>query len=176
MTLQAPRDPIAEATRQWIGHWGKTPAPSLQAVTSIMRVQQILTGHLNRLLKPFGLSFSRYEALMLLYLSRNHSLPLSKIGERLQVHPTSITGLIDGLERLGFVVRGPHESDRRTTLASITPAGIEAAEAAAEILNNARFGVEKSSDEDLTTLTEILSRMREQAGDVVEHNVPTTSS
>ena len=37
------------------------------AVTSIMRVHQILIGRLNELLEPFGLTFPRYEALMLLF-------------------------------------------------------------------------------------------------------------
>ena len=41
------------------------------------------------LLRPYGITFSRYEALVLLTFSRRGSLPLSKIGERLQVHATS---------------------------------------------------------------------------------------
>ena len=60
---------------------------------------------------------------MLLYLSRRGSLPMGKVGSRLQVHPTSVTNLIDGLERAGFVRREPHDSDRRTTLAAITEQG-----------------------------------------------------
>ena len=46
---------------------------------------------------------------MILYLSRQGALPLGKIGERLQVHPTSVTSLIDGLEKQGYVIREPHE-------------------------------------------------------------------
>ena len=65
-----PFDPIAEARRQWTLHWGDAPAPSMSAVTSVMRVQQILMTRLNGLLKPFGLTFPRYEALMILRLSR----------------------------------------------------------------------------------------------------------
>jgi hypothetical protein len=91
-------DPIAEARRQWASRWGRGPTPSMSAVTSIMRVQQILLARLNELLEPFDLTFPRYEALMLLYLSRAGSLPLGKMGVRLQVHRTSVTNLIDGLE------------------------------------------------------------------------------
>ena len=46
-------------------HWGDEPVPSMAAVTSIMRVQQILLARLNDTLKPFDLTFPRYEALML---------------------------------------------------------------------------------------------------------------
>ena len=95
----------------------------MRAVTSIMRVQQILLARLNDELKRFDLTFPRYEALMLLYYSRRGSLPLGKMGDRLQVHRTSVTNIIDGLERSGFVRREPHERDRRTTLAAITDAG-----------------------------------------------------
>ena len=49
------------------------------------------------------------------------------MGDRLQVHRTSVTNIIDGLERWGFVTREPHERDRRTTLAAITRAGRETA-------------------------------------------------
>ena len=92
----------------------------MAAVTSIMRVQQILLARLNDTLKPFDLTFPRYEALMLLFYSRKGALPLGKMGDRLQVHRTSVTNIIDGLERSGFVTREPHERDRRTTLAALT--------------------------------------------------------
>ena len=114
-------DPVAEARRNWAQHWGDDPVPSMSAVTSIMRVQQILLARLNDTLKPFDLTFPRYEALMLLYYSRQGALPLGKMGDRLQVHRTSVTNIIDGLEKSGFVTREPHERDRRTTLANITP-------------------------------------------------------
>src|SRR5215475_250025 len=119
MSEGLPFDPIAEARRQWTERWGEEPGPSMSAVTSIMRVQQILLARLNELLKPHGLTFARYEALMLLYFSRRGSLPLGKIGDRLQVHPTSVTNLVDRLERDGLVRREAHETDRRTTLAEI---------------------------------------------------------
>ena len=108
-------DPIAEAARQWEAHWGREPVAAMTGVTSIMRVQQILLARLNALLKPWELSFPRYEALMLLFYSRRGSLPLGKMGARLQVHPTSVTSLVDGLERMELARREPHEHDRRTS-------------------------------------------------------------
>ena len=121
-------DPIDEARRHWEERWTEEAATEMVAVTSIMRVHQILIARLNEVLEPFGLTFPRYEALMLLFLSRRGSLPLGKIGERLQVHRTSVTNTVDGLEKLGLVRRVPHESDRRAVLAEIAPAGREIAE------------------------------------------------
>src|ERR1700759_5699503 len=116
-------DPIGEARRHWEERWTEGAATEMVAVTSIMRVHQILMARLNDLLEPFELTFPRYEVLMLLHFSSRGSLPLGKIGERLQVHRTSVTNTIDGLEKIGMVRRVPHESDRRAVLAEILPAG-----------------------------------------------------
>jgi DNA-binding MarR family transcriptional regulator len=158
-------DPIEEAGRQWRRHWGAGAAPPMSAVTSIMRAQQILVARLNDALAPFELSFARYEALMLLFLSRRGSLPLGKMGARLQVHPASVTNLIDGLERLGYATRAPHPNDRRTTLATITERGREVAAEATAALNEMRFGTAPLRRQDLVALTEVLRRLRAGAGD-----------
>jgi len=158
-------DPIEEAGRQWHEHWGDEMVAPMMAVTSIMRVQQILLARLNDALAPFGLSFARYETLMLLYYSRSGSLPLGKVGTRLQVHPTSVTNLVDGLERLGFVQRTSHPTDRRATLATLTASGRDAAVAATEALHAIRFGTAPLGERDLQRLTAMLRRLRVAAGD-----------
>jgi DNA-binding MarR family transcriptional regulator len=158
-----PFDPIAEAERNWRERWGREPARAMSAITSIMRAEQILSARLNALLEPQGLSFPRYEALMLLHLSRRGSLPMGKIGARLQVHRTSVTNLIDGLEREALVTRSPHESDRRTVLASITGAGRERAEAATAVLNSELFATEPMEPATMEALTELLGEFRAAA-------------
>lgn len=163
-------DLLREARRQWESHWGEESAPSMAAVTTLMRAQQILMAHLNEKLDPFGLTFARYEALMLLYFSESGALPMGKIGERLQVHPTSVTSLIDRLERSEYVDRVPHPSDRRTTLAEITPRGKEVAEDATALLNEDRFGMSSLSPDSQEQIVELLDQIRAVGGDVV--NVP----
>ena len=90
--LELPFDPIDRAARIWENRFG--PSPSMAAVTSIMRAQQILLAELDALLRPYQLTFARYEALVLLTFSRRGALPLRVIGERLMVHPTSVTNII----------------------------------------------------------------------------------
>ena len=139
----------------------------MMAVTSVMRVQQIWLARLNETLAPFELTFARYEALMLLFLTRNGSLPLGKIGARLQVHPTSVTNLVDGLERLGYVERAAHPEDRRTTLAAITNSGREVAADATDALNKSHFATGPLRRAELVSLTGILRRVRSGAGDFI---------
>lgn len=158
-------DPIREAGRQWRRRWGAAPVAPMMAVTSIMRVQQIVLGRLNEALAPHELTFARYEALILLLFSRTGGLPLGKIGARLQVHPTSVTNVIDGLEALGYVRRERHPSDRRTTLATITERGRAVAEAATADLHAIRFGTAPLRSGELNQITELLDRIRLEAGD-----------
>lgn len=160
-------DPIEEAARQWRKHWVAATAPPTSAVTSLKRVHQIVLARLNEELEPFDLRFPRYEALMLLFYSRTGSLPLGKMGVRLQVHPTSVTSLIDGLERSGNVTRAPHPTDRRTTLATIMLEGRSVAAAATERLNAIRFGTEPLGRKDLDSLTAVLRDVRVAATDFV---------
>src|SRR6202012_6271800 len=101
--LGLPFDPIDRAARIWEGRFG--PSSAMAAVTSIMRAQQLLLGELDAILRPYGLTFARYEALVLLSFSREGTLPLRVMGERLMVHPTSVTNTIDRLEAAGMAVR-----------------------------------------------------------------------
>ena len=162
---QLPFDPIEEARRHWTERWPGAAAPSMVAVTSIMRVHQILLARLNEQLEPFGVTFPRYEVLMLLHFSGRGSMPVGKIGERLQVHRTSITNSLDGLEKAGLVRRVPHQSDRRAVLAEITAAGRESAEAATEVLNASSFGTEPLATGQLDDLFATLRTLRAGAGD-----------
>ena len=161
-------DPIAEARRHWTERWGPEPARPMAAVTSIMRAQQVLMARLNELLRPLGLTFPRYEALMLLSFTRAGALPLGKIGERLQVHRTSVTNIVDKLEADGLVRRVPHAEDRRATLAEITDAGREAARKATEALNGAAFGIDALGDDEQEAVTALLRALRVDAGDFAD--------
>jgi len=113
----------------------------MAAVTSIMRAQQIVLARVDAVLKPLDLTFARYEALVLLSFSRTGALPLGKMGDRLMLHPTSVTNIIDRLEDQGLVRRVSHPTDRRTTLAEITDEGRKVVEAATEATSSIALGM-----------------------------------
>ena len=116
-------DPIDLAHANWSQQgWGDA-ADGMAVVTSIMRVQQVLLARVEAILRPLGLTFARYEVLMLLLFSRNGCLPVGKIGERLQVHPASVTNAVHRLEQDRFVIRSANPVDGRSVLAEITPRG-----------------------------------------------------
>lgn len=158
-------DPIAEAARQWRDHGWAEAAPGMAAITSLMRAHQIALARVEAVLKPHGITFARYEVLMLLWFSSRGSLPMGVIGSRLQVHPTSVTNAVDRLEAAGLVRREPHPDDRRAVLVAITDAGREIAAAATADLNAEVFTDPGLSDADVETVTAVLESYRRNAGD-----------
>jgi DNA-binding MarR family transcriptional regulator len=163
--LELPFDPIARAAQIWERRFG--PADAMAAVTSIMRAHQLLLAELDGLLRPHELTFARYEALILLTFSRRGALPLRVMGERLMVHPTSVTNIIDRLEEQGMVVRRPNPRDGRGTLAEITGLGREVAERATGDLMATRFGMGGYGTGDLEQVFTLLRGLRLEAGDFV---------
>ncbi len=169
-------DPIERAGQLWERNWPDQPADvyaAMRAVTSIMRAQQILIADLDTMLRPYGITFSRYEALVLLMYSRAGALPLSKIGERLQVHATSVTNVVDRLEAAGLVRREPNPRDGRGTLAVITEEGRAVAAKATADLNAARFGLGALSSAQLRGVYALLRELRRDAGDYADAEAAT---
>lgn len=158
-------DPIAEAARQWTEHGWASAALGMSAVTSITRVAQILLHRVDTALKPLGLTFARYEILALLSFARSGALPLGKIGDRLQVHPASVTSAVDRLERESLVCRVPNPRDGRGILAQITPRGRRLAARATAILNARVFEAVDLEDSELERLVRLLAEVRHRAGD-----------
>ncbi len=164
--LDLPFDPILRAAEIWERRFGDSRA--MAAATSIMRAQQILLAELDGQLRPHGLTFARYEALVLLTFSRAGSLPLRLIGQRLMVHPTSVTNIIHRLERQGLVARRPNPRDGRGTLAEITPAGRSLVERATNDLMAAKFGVGGYGTGQLDEIFGLLRGLRVSAGDFTD--------
>ncbi|MBS42181.1 MAG: MarR family transcriptional regulator [Nocardioides sp.] len=161
--MALPFDPIDEAARQWGQRWDGVPA--MHAVTSLMRVQQLVIARLDAILKPHGLTFARYEALVLLTFSSRGSLPLGKMGERLQVHPTSVTSIARRLAEDGLIERQQSPDDGRAVLATITDAGRDLVEKATQDLVAADFGLGALDEQQRGAVSELMRPVRHDAGD-----------
>jgi DNA-binding MarR family transcriptional regulator len=157
-----PFDPVAEARRHWIDRWAA--GEHMAAATSLMRAHQLVLAAVEDELRPFGLTFSSYEALMLLSFTRRGEMPLGKMSDRLMVHPASITNTIDRLEEKGLVLRRRDADDKRRILAVITDAGRRRATDATEPLNAIRFGLGALDEAEAAAVNAVLRRVR--AGDM----------
>lgn len=157
-------DPIEEARRNWVRHgWGDGTA--MVAATSITRAHQILLSRINAALSDSGLTFSRFEVLALLFFAGERELPMGKIGTRLQVHPTSVTSLVDRLVGDALVERHPHPTDRRTTLARLTDQGATLVVECAARLEAIEFGLEGLSSAQEVLVSKAFTELRASSGD-----------
>jgi len=158
-------DPIDLARSRWCDEGWSESADGMAVVTSIMRVQQVLLSRVEAILRPLGLTFARYEVLMLLRFSRKGSLPVGKIGERLQVHPASVTNAVQRLEQDGFVVRSVNPADGRSVLAEITSSGRQVTNEATDRLNDEVFALVPIPGVEQRNVYAVLKEMRRAFGD-----------
>ncbi|WP_435741697.1 MarR family winged helix-turn-helix transcriptional regulator [Nocardioides sp. SYSU DS0663] len=159
------RDPIAEARRQWTAHGWEQAAPGMAAVTSIMRAQQLLLTQIDALLRPFGLTFARFELLRLLSFASEQRMTMRRAGQRLQVHPTSLTSLAARLADDALVERVANPDDGRSAILVLTSAGAALVDEATEVLNREVFEAIGLSSDDVAVLVEVLGRFRAGRGD-----------
>ena len=165
-TGHLPFDPIAEAMRHWRGHGWEGAVRGMGVVTSVIRVEQILAGRAEAEVRPLGLTFARYEVLMLLLFSKHGELPLGKIGERLQVAPGSVTNAVDPA-RAG-PPRPPAGEPRRRTWGSRrhhAAAGATWHWRPRRALNDSLFSASGAVPSDTDTLFRLLGKLRQRAGD-----------
>lgn len=158
-------DPIREAQRQWNVHGWTDAADGMAMVMSIVRSQQLLMERIDAALRPMDLTLARFEVLRLLEFVKSGSLPMTRLGSLLQVHPTSVTSAVDRLEKQGFVQRQRRDDDRRVVLAVITPEGRTVLDRATEALNSQVFAKPGLPPEEVRDLTGRLTELRAGLGE-----------
>lgn len=95
---------------------------STEAVINLLRANSLVSAELNQLLRPFDLSISTFNVLMILEGSKDPLCP-HQIGERLLVTRGTVTGLLDSLESKKLITRSPHPKDRRMLQIELTKKG-----------------------------------------------------
>ena len=153
------RDPIVAADRHWKEH-GWDTGWRFRAALSVSRVAELIRQHDEAVMRPVRLTSSKHEALAVVYFSRHGELSLGRLGQRLLVHPTSVTSTVDTLERLGYVERVPHPTDRRTTLARITDHGRRAVEGSNDGMTETRYGLAALSSAQARSVFNVLTKVR----------------
>jgi DNA-binding MarR family transcriptional regulator len=104
----------------------KIESPSRDAFLSLIRVSGLMDQIMQAYFGRFGISRSQWAVLRNLYRAENENmagLRPADLGNRLLVQPPSVTGLIDRLERLGYVRRNEHYEDLRGKEVRLTESG-----------------------------------------------------
>lgn len=109
----------------------------------------------------YGLTGSRFIVLRLLYTSEQRRTTMRQIGTQLNLGPSNVTQLIDGLVREGLVQRAVSEGDKRQVQAVLTPAGEELFEVVfPQSARRMNGSFSAFNDADLRQLSHLLSRLR----------------
>jgi DNA-binding MarR family transcriptional regulator len=98
-----------------------------EALLNLFRSSDRLQIEFERLFRPFGLTAPQYNVLRILR-GADEPLPVLEIASRTITVVPGTTGLVDRLEKLGFVARRRCTRDRRVIYVEITDTGREVLE------------------------------------------------
>ena len=103
----------------------KQPLASVnhEALLSLVRTSSLMQKLSDRFFSQFGLTDVQFNILMILSEHRRDGLSQQVLSEHLIVTKSNVVGLIDRLERGGYVRREAHPSDRRFNQIVLTPKG-----------------------------------------------------
>jgi DNA-binding MarR family transcriptional regulator len=96
---------------------------ALQAIYVLLGVADEVSAAIGANLARYRIGQGKYVVLALLLEHQPRALSHSELAELYGVTKGDITGLVDGLERDGYVKREAHGDDRRVTPIALTPAG-----------------------------------------------------
>ena len=108
--------------------WGRTMPKQISrdiAISDIMqslrRIFKAIQVYSQEVSQNFGITGPQLWALKI--LSINGSLPLGQLSQKMYLHPSTISGVVDRLEQKGYVVRDRGHEDRRVVMVQLTPKG-----------------------------------------------------
>lgn len=107
---------------------------ALELAATQIRAARELESRASAALKPYGISYSRFELLSLLRHSRSGALAMKEISTSLGLPAASVTHAVNALSQAGLVSRLANPADGRGVLVSITDQGIALVSVAAPVL------------------------------------------
>lgn len=158
-------DAVEWSREHWIA--SGQPAPEqFTAMAAILRTHQAMTASIDATLRVYDLTRTGYLLMTTLQLSRDGTRPLGQLSKHLMVHPTTVTLALDQLEKRRLLKRKPHPTDRRTILATLTPAGRGLLEKVTRDLADSGFGLTGVDDKLAGRVVSVLRQVRTRIGDI----------
>ena len=143
----------------------------LDAWIRFLRAHAALTRELSAdLVAEHGLTLNDYEVLLHLARAPGKRMRRVDLAESILLTASGITRLLEGLERSGLVARELCDTDPRVVYARLTEAGAEKLREAGRthVAGIESLFVGRYSDEELATLSSLLSRLPAAGNEDVE--------
>ena len=123
----------------------------------ISKVYQKLIINLQKSFSESGIEATPIQVMLLFFLQQNNGLSLTQISQGLMLENPTVTGLIDRLEKLGYVKRSDHPNDRRVYLVHLTEKGNKVANKALPIVKKLNEEIKKGySKEEVENFKKVL--------------------
>ena len=92
-----------------------------ETIQSLRRIFKAVQDYSQEVSQEFGITGPQLWALKTIYAEE--SLSLSELSKKMYLHPSTVTGVVDRLERKGYVFRDRGQKDRRVVKVQLTPSG-----------------------------------------------------
>jgi DNA-binding MarR family transcriptional regulator len=123
----------------------------------IAKVHQKLLTNLQKSFSESGMEVTPIQVMLLLFLQQKNGLSLTQISQGLMLENPTVTGLIDRLEKSGYVKRSDHPNDRRVYLVHLTEKGNKVAKKALPIVKKLNEQIKEGySKEEIGNFTKVL--------------------
>jgi DNA-binding MarR family transcriptional regulator len=134
--------------------------PSAHICFNLGRVMRRVSDHYEQRLAPFNLTPPQFFVLAALWLG--DGIGMSELGSRVHLDSSTLTGIIDRMERNGYVERRQNPEDRRSVLLFLTDKAREAGPRIMQFAEELDAAVRSAfSKEDMETFERVLKSMAE---------------
>lgn len=125
----------------------------------LAKAHQRLFSRFRSLLAPYGVTPPQFA--LLAFLWKRDGLSQTELAEKTEIDRTTLSGLIDRLQKQGLVTRSPHPGDRRAYLVKLTAAGRNLETQLTPLAMNLRQQISaKLSAAEYEQLCQLLNRLR----------------
>lgn len=117
--------PTIQTLNEHAEKFGEIDASSVISCLQFLQTSKIVADAFDIHFSRYSLTEGKFTVLMLLLRNTEQGLTPSELAEKALVTRSTITGLIDGLEKMEFVKRRKHPEDRRKMSVFLTKKGEE---------------------------------------------------
>ncbi len=129
-----------------------------EVMQSLRRIFKAIQDYSHEVSNKFGITGPQLWALKT--ISQSESLSLSELSKRMYLHPSTITGVVDRLEKKGFVVRIRDKKDRRVISVRLTSKGRQLSKGTPNpIQGKMIYGLRKLKAEELNSIYNSASKL-----------------
>jgi DNA-binding MarR family transcriptional regulator len=133
-----------------------------ETIQSLRRIFKAIQDYSHEVSQEFGITGPQLWALKTIYAEE--SLSLSELSRKMYLHPSTVTGVVDRLEKKGYVFRDRGQKDRRVVKVQLTPEGKELVKKAPNpIQGKMIYGLRGMKQRDLKRIHESVEKLVEMA-------------